>query len=139
MSKKKDSAEKVGNLCKRRSWQPPAFMFTYTERSTSTPMGTTMCQTLRILCLLTTLTGIATTAQAVTRDDVLGMVRISGALIACGYNDEGVKAGNAAVNALPLVGLHDKSPEVAEAFVRGKQNNSILRHPLDAGTKQSRK
>ncbi len=59
--------------------------------------------------------------STVSKEDILGAIRMSGALIACGYNDEGAKIGLAATELLPRVGLNDKSDEVAEAFVRGAQ------------------
>ena len=56
---------------------------------------------------------------SVSKRDVLGSVTMSGSLIACGYKHEGKLIGQAAIAAFPLVGLDDKSDEVAEAFVKG--------------------
>jgi hypothetical protein len=84
--------------------------------------GAEMQKTLTLLCVLVSLAiGSPVTQAAATKDDVIGLIRISGALVACGYTDEGVKAGESAIKVLPLFDLNDKSPEVLEAFVRGKQ------------------
>lgn len=79
--------------------------------------------------------------QTVSKEDVLSAVRMSSALIECGYTEEGVEMGQAASRLMPQVDLTDKSEEVVEAFVIGKQAvaagevtcKEVLEHARKAG------
>ncbi len=80
-------------------------------------------------------------AQTVNKEDVLGAVRLSSALIECGHKEKGVKVGQSAVELMPDAGLSSNSEEVMEAFVLGKQAvangevtcEEVLEHARRAG------
>lgn len=80
-------------------------------------------------------------AQTVNKEDVLGAVRLSSALIECGHKEKGVKVGQSAVELMPGAGLSSNSEEVMEAFVLGKQAvangevtcEEVLEHARRAG------
>ena len=83
------------------------------------------CRKYSIAALLT-LVALPMFAQSVTKQDVLGFVTLSGALIRCGHIAQGKQIGLAAVNLFPQFGLNDKSDEVIEAMMKGK--NVIDQH-----------
>ena len=80
-------------------------------------------------------------AQPVNKEDVLGALRLSSALIECGLTEEGVEVGKSAASQMSQVGLTQQSAEVVEAFVVGKQTvetgeitcQEVIEHARRAG------
>lgn len=60
-------------------------------------------------------------AQKASKEDVLGAIRLSSALIECGHKEQGVRVGQSAADLMSSVDLDQNSEEVMEAFVLGKQ------------------